>query len=84
MSALTKGGDYQLGSDAIQMMTMNVIKGLQFPVVALPGVRHMPTSEEDEYAAAQVFYVAATRATQRMVMGVDRCGVIGLLIGLRQ
>ena len=50
---------------------MKVSKGLEFPVVALPGVGHMPAAGEDEKEAARVFYVAATRATQRLVMGVS-------------
>ena len=51
---------------------MKVSKDLEFPVVALPGVRHMPAKGEDEQEAARVFYVAATRATQRLVIGVGR------------
>jgi superfamily I DNA/RNA helicase len=51
-------------------MTMKVSKGLEFAVVALPGVGHMPAAGEDEKEAARVFYVAATRATQRLLMGV--------------
>ncbi|MDO9144239.1 MAG: 3'-5' exonuclease [Rhodoferax sp.] len=46
---------------------MRVSKGLGFPVVALRGVGHMPAEGEDEMEAARVFYVAATRATQRLV-----------------
>ena len=49
---------------------MKVSKGLGFPVVALPGVGHMPAKGEDEQEAARVFYVAATRAMQRLVIGV--------------
>lgn len=56
-------------SNKIKMMTMKVSKGLEFPVVALPGVGHMPANGENEKEAARVFYVAATRATQRLVMG---------------
>ena len=63
-------GDYNPGAAAIQVMTMKVSKGLEFPVVALPGVGHMPAHGEDEKEAARGFYVAATRATQRLVMGV--------------
>ena len=48
---------------------MQVSKGLEFPVVALPGLGHMPTAGEDEKEAARVFYVAETRATQRLVIG---------------
>ena len=49
---------------------MKVSKGLEFPVVALPGVGHLPARGEDEQVAARVFYLAATRATQRLVIGV--------------
>lgn len=63
-----RSGDYNPAAEAIQIMTMKVSKGLEFPVVALPGVGHMPAPEEDEKEAARVFYVAATRATQRLVM----------------
>ena len=49
---------------------MKVSKGLEFPVVALAGVGYIPAKGEDEQEAARVFYVAATRATQRSVIGV--------------
>jgi superfamily I DNA/RNA helicase len=77
VSALLKGGDYHPGADAIQVMTMKVSKGLEFPVVALLGVRHMPAAGEDEKEADRVFYVAATRATQRLMMGVGGDGGFG-------
>ena len=70
-----RSGDYNPAADAIQIMTMKVSKGLEFPVVALPGVGHMPAAGEDEQEAARVFYVAATRATHRLVIGVGGdCG----------
>lgn len=47
---------------------MKVSKDLEFPVVALPGLGHMPAPGEDEKKAARVFYVAATRATHRLVI----------------
>jgi superfamily I DNA/RNA helicase len=49
-------------------MTMKVSKRLKFPVAALPGVGHMPSKGEDEQEVARVFYVAATRASQRLVI----------------
>lgn len=58
-------------SNKIKVMTMKVSKGLEFPVVALPGVGHMPAKGEDEKEAARVFYVAATRATQRLVIAAS-------------
>ena len=58
------------GADAIQVITMKVSKGLELPVVALLGAGHMPAAGEDEQEDARVLYVAATRATHRLVMGV--------------
>ena len=69
-----KSGDYQPGADAIQVMTMKVSKGLEFPVVALPGVEHMPAPGEDKKEAARVFYVAAARETQRLMNTVSETG----------
>lgn len=70
-----KSGDYDPASNKIKVMTMHASKGLEFPVVALPGVGHMPAPGEDEKDAARVFYVAATRASQRLVVGVGGDGV---------
>jgi superfamily I DNA/RNA helicase len=69
-----KSGDYQPGANAIQVMTMKVSESLEFPVVELPGVGHLPEPWEDEKDAARVFYVATTRATQRLVMGLGGGG----------
>jgi Nuclease-related domain/UvrD-like helicase C-terminal domain/AAA domain len=73
-------GDYKPGADTIQIMTMKVSKGLEFPVVALPGVGHMPAAGEDEQEAARVFYVAATRATHRLVIGAGGPSAFGRVL----
>lgn len=62
-------GDFDPTSNKIKVMTMKVSKGLEFPVVALPGVGHVPAAGVDEKEAARVFCVAATRATQRLLIG---------------
>ncbi len=67
-------GDFDPTANKIKVMTMHASKGLEFPIVALPGVGHMPAPGEDEKEAARVFYVAATRATQRLVMGMGGNG----------
>jgi len=54
-------GVYNPGADATQVMIMKVNDGLEFPLVALPGVRHMPAPGEYEKEAGRMFYVAATR-----------------------
>jgi len=77
-------GDYDPLANSVKVMTMKVSKGLEFPVVAIPGVEPLgaeaPDSRDGASAlseaelqasreAARVLYVAATRATQRLVFG---------------
>jgi hypothetical protein len=59
-------GTFNPLADAIKVMTMHASKGLEFPVVALSGVGQMPEEGHDEAEEARLFYVAATRATQRL------------------
>ncbi len=75
-------GDYDPLANSVKLMTMKVSKGLEFPVVALPGIEDLDRLEEvDPEAvagvaaeadarrdAARVLYVAATRATQRLML----------------
>jgi superfamily I DNA/RNA helicase len=58
-------------------MTMHASKGLEFPVVAVPGVGQMPEEGEEVEDEARLFYVAATRATQRLVVTVSGIGEFG-------
>lgn len=55
---------------------MRVSKGQVFPVVTAPGVGHMPAQGEDEQEAARVFFVAASRARQSLVIEVG-VGTLG-------
>ncbi len=71
-------GNLDPTSNKIKVLTMKVSKGVEFPVEALPGVGRMPAAGKDEKEAARVFYVAATRATQRLVMGVGGDGEFGV------
>ena len=61
-------GTFHPEVDSIKLLTMHASKGLEFPVVALAGVGHMPTEGKDEKDEARLFYVAATRATHRLVI----------------
>ena len=75
-------GDYDPLANSVKVMTMRVSKGLEFPVVALPGIEDLGRLEEiDPEAeasvaaevdtrrdAARVLYVAATRAKQRLML----------------
>jgi hypothetical protein len=61
-------GDFDALADNIKVMTMHASKGLEWPVVALAGVGQMPDAGEDEKDEARLFYVAATRGTQRLLI----------------
>ncbi len=43
-------------------------------MVALVGAGHMPAPSEDEREEAKLFYVGATRATQRLIIGLSGGG----------
>jgi hypothetical protein len=68
--------------DSIKVMTLHVSKGLEFPVVALVGAGRMPAEGEDEREEARLFYVGATRATQRLVIGVGTTPTVLALVRL--
>lgn len=72
-----KTGQFHPGRDAIKVMTMHASKGLEFPLVAIPGVGLMPVEDEDERDEARLFYVAATRATHRLIVTASGTGAFG-------
>lgn len=72
---------YDPAHDSIKVMTLHVSKGLEFPVVALVGTGRMPAEGEDEREEARLFYVGATRATQRLVIGVSGPGRFAQRLG---
>ena len=65
-----RSGDFDPLADTIKVMTMHASKGLEFPVVAVAGVGQMPRSGEETADEARLFYVAATRATHKLIVTV--------------
>ncbi len=63
-----RSGDFDPLANTIKVMTMHASKGLEFPVVAVAGVGQMPRSGEETADEARLFYVAATRATQKLIL----------------
>lgn len=66
---------YDKDSDAVVLMTIHSAKGLEFPVVFLPGVEEniLPssmsmTSEEEIEEERRLMYVAITRAREKLVV----------------
>jgi len=77
-----KPGDYQPGVDQIQVMTITASKGLEFELVAIPGVGHWPPPGQDENDAARMLQIATGRATRALVIGVG--GTSALAQALRE
>jgi hypothetical protein len=67
-------GSFNPASDTIKVLTMHASKGLEFPIVALPGVGSMPEDGESETDEARLFYVAATRATESLLITLSGKG----------
>jgi superfamily I DNA/RNA helicase len=67
-------GSFDPNADTIKVLTMHASKGLEFPVVALPGIGHMPEAGTREVDEARLFYVAATRATQTLYITLSGTG----------
>lgn len=74
-------GHFTPRADAITVLTMPVRKGLEFPIAVLPGIGHMATQGEGGHKQARLFDVAATRATQRLVITVSGNGGFGQRLG---
>lgn len=70
-------GSFNPAADTIKVLTLHASKGLEFPVVAMVGAGHMPAPGEDEREEAKLFYVGATRATQRLIIGLSGAGRFG-------
>ncbi|MDP9606329.1 UNVERIFIED_ORG: hypothetical protein J2W38_006149 [Variovorax paradoxus] len=67
--------DFDPGADTIKVMTLHASKGLEFPVVAVVGVRQVVADQEvaaedghDALEEMRLFYVGATRATSRLMI----------------
>ncbi|TAM62547.1 MAG: DNA helicase II [Rhodanobacter sp.] len=65
-----KGGKNTLFlvKDSIKLVSMHSSKGLEFPLVIIPGLGQMPKAGEDETHEARLLYVAMTRATERLLL----------------
>ena len=73
-------GDFKPNANTIKVLTMHVSKGLEFPVVALAGVGQMPGEGEDEREEARLFYVGATRATQKLLLVISGQSIFGEIL----
>lgn len=59
-------------ADAVKVVTFHSSKGLEYPVVAIPGLGYLPNEREDEAQEIRLAYVAMTRAMDRLIMTYHR------------
>jgi hypothetical protein len=73
-SLLTKPEARQASSkdDRVKLVTFHSSKGLEYPIVAIPGFGFLPDPREDEVNELRLAYVAMTRAMDRLIMTCHR------------
>lgn len=54
--------------DSVKVITMHSSKGLEFPVVAIPGLGYMPHRDYSIHEEAKLLYVAMTRAMDTLIL----------------
>ncbi|RJG02879.1 DEAD/DEAH box helicase [Noviherbaspirillum sedimenti] len=67
--------------DSVKIVTMHSSKGLEFPVVCIPGVGATGPNAESAEEEARLLYVAMTRATHELVMTHGEESVIAEKMG---
>jgi hypothetical protein len=65
-------GRFRPDSESVKLLTMHSSKGLEFPLVVIPGLGYMPHAKEDPAAEARLLYVAMTRAIERLILTAHR------------
>jgi superfamily I DNA/RNA helicase len=63
-----KKHSYSPQHDSVKLITMHSSKGLEFPLVCIPGVGAGTTEDADLQDEARLLYVAMTRSTRELVM----------------
>ena len=64
--------NFDPAAQSMKLMTMHTSKGLEFPVVFIPGVGYLPNRYEEVADEARLLYVAMTRAIEVLVLSCDR------------
>lgn len=86
--ALFSAQDDDTKEDVVKVMTIHTAKGLEFPVVFVPGMadgqfpsKRLRNSDELE-EERRLFYVAVTRAMSELYISSYQCKVIGFPVSL--
>lgn len=63
-----KSRHYRPDDDSVKIVTFHSSKGLEFPVVAIPGLGYLPYEDADLRDEVRLMYVGMTRAMERLIM----------------
>ena len=63
---------YQPGQASVKVMTLHSSKGLEFSIVAIPGLGYMPHQNGNPIDEAKLLYVGMTRAMDELIMTYHR------------
>lgn len=55
-------------ADSVKVMTMHSSKGLEFPLVVIPGLGSLPGKYSEPASDAKLLYVAMTRSTDKLLL----------------
>jgi len=64
--------NFNPSQENVKVMTIHKSKGLEFPVVAIAGLGHMPIGNVDPKEEAKLLYVGMTRAMEMLLMTTHR------------
>lgn len=63
-----KKKSYAPMEDSVKLITMHSSKGLEFPIVAIPGIGAAAKENDEMEEEARLLYVAMTRATHELIL----------------
>lgn len=66
-----KRATFAAGEDTVKVLTMHSCKGLEFPVVAIPGIGSMAEDDAAHQDMKRLLYVAMTRATKQLLITAE-------------
>lgn len=72
VNATSASRHFNLAEPSIKLITMHSSKGLEFPVVFIPGVGYLPNQYSTVQEETRLFYVAMTRAIDQLILTCDR------------
>lgn len=72
VNANSESRNYHPDEQSIKLITMHSSKGLEFPVVCIPGIGFMPDQYNTPDEEARLLYVAMTRAIEQLILSCDR------------